>query len=49
MYVNGIPYIATFIVLLNIVVDPSYAMLFSKPWLKDGKVTHHSGNNMMKI
>jgi hypothetical protein len=35
MYVHGIPYIATFIVLQNIV-----NMLFGRPWVKDAKVAH---------
>jgi hypothetical protein len=49
MYVHGIPYIATFIVLRNIVVDSNYSMLFSRPWLRDVKVAHDWGNNMITI
>jgi hypothetical protein len=39
MYVHGIPYIATFIVLYNIVVEFNYSMLLGRPWLRDAKVT----------
>ncbi len=41
MYIHGIPYIATFTILHNIVVYSNYSMLFGKPWLKDAKVAHH--------
>ncbi len=40
IHINDIPYIATFIVLKNNVVDSSYFMLLGRPWLKDAKVTH---------
>jgi hypothetical protein len=40
IYVHDIPYIITFIVLQNNVVDFSYSMLFGRPWLKDAKVAH---------
>jgi hypothetical protein len=40
IHIHGIPYIATFIILKNSVVDFSYFMLLGKPWLKDAKVTH---------
>ncbi len=41
IHIHGITYIATFIVLKNIVVDFSYSMLLGRPWLKDAKVTHN--------
>jgi hypothetical protein len=34
IYVHGIPYITTFTVLHNSVVDFSYSMLLGRPWLK---------------
>jgi hypothetical protein len=40
IYVHGIPYIITFIVFQNSVVDSSYSMLLGRPWLKDVKVAH---------
>jgi len=40
IYVHDIPYLTTFIVLHNNVVDFSYFMLLGKPWLKDAKVAH---------
>jgi hypothetical protein len=40
IYVHGIPYIITFIIPYNSVVDSSYSMLLGRPWLKDVKVAH---------
>jgi hypothetical protein len=40
IYVHGIPYITTFIILQNNVVDFSYSMLLRRPWLKDAKMAH---------
>jgi hypothetical protein len=49
IYVHGIPYITTFNVLYNSVVDSSYSMLLGKPWLRDIKVEHDWGNNIVTI
>ncbi len=49
MYVHGIPYIATFIVLNNTIVDSNYSMLLNRSWLGDVKVTNDWGNNMIMI
>jgi hypothetical protein len=49
IHMHCIPYIATFIVLKNSVVDSSYSMLLARPWLKDAKVTHHWGNNVIIV
>jgi hypothetical protein len=40
IHMHGIPYITTFIVLKNNVVDFNYFMLIGRPWLIDAKVTH---------
>ncbi len=48
IYVHGIPYITTFIVLQKSVVDFSYSML-GQPWLKDGKMAHDWGSNIVTI
>jgi len=40
IHIHLIPYIATFIVLKNNVVDSNYSMLLGRPWLIDAKVTH---------
>jgi hypothetical protein len=37
IYVHGIPYITTFTILSNSVVDSSYSMLLGRPWLRDAK------------
>jgi hypothetical protein len=36
IYVLGIPYITTFTILQNSVVDSSYSMLLGRPWLREG-------------
>jgi hypothetical protein len=47
--IHGIPYVATFIVLQNSVVDSNYSMLLGKPWLKNAKVTYDSRNIVITI
>jgi hypothetical protein len=49
IHIHGIPYIATFIVLKNNVVDYNYYMLLGRPWLRDAKVTHVWGNNIIIV
>ncbi len=49
IYVHGIPYITMFIVLQNNVVDSSYSMLLGRPWLRDAKVAHDWGRNIITI
>jgi hypothetical protein len=40
IYVHNIPYIATFLVLQNIIIDSNYSMLLGRPWFKDAKLAH---------
>ncbi len=47
--VHGIPYVVTFIVIQNSVLDSIYYMLLSHPWLRDAKVFHDWGNNTIII
>jgi len=49
IYVHGIPYITTFIVLQNNLVNFSYSMLLGRPWLKDVKVAHDWGGDIVTI
>jgi len=35
--------------LKNSVVESSYSMLLRRPWLKDAKVTHDWGNNVIIV
>jgi hypothetical protein len=42
-------YVTPFIVLHNNVVDSNYSILLGRPWLKDVKITHDWGNNMVII
>jgi hypothetical protein len=43
IFVHGIPYIITFIVINNNVLDFSYLMSLGRPWLKDAKVSYNWG------
>jgi len=47
--VHGIPYIITFIVLHNSVVNSDYSMLLGRPRLRVAKVAHDWGNNIVTI
>jgi hypothetical protein len=49
IFVHGIPFIVTFIVINNNVLDSSYSMLFGGPWLRDAKVSHDRGTNTTTI
>jgi hypothetical protein len=49
IYVHGIPYIITFVVFQNSVVDSSYSMLLERQCLRDVKVAHDWGSNIVTI
>jgi hypothetical protein len=49
IFVHGIAYIITFIVINNNVLDSSYSMLLGHPWLKDAKLAHDWGTNTITI
>jgi len=49
IHIHGIPYVATFIVLQNNVVDFCYFMLQRRPWFRNAKITHDWGNNVITI
>jgi hypothetical protein len=40
IFIHGIPYVMTFIVIQSSVLNFSYYMLLSCPWLRDVKVSH---------
>jgi hypothetical protein len=40
IFVHGIPYMVTFIVIKNNVLNFCYSMLLGWPWLKDVKISH---------
>jgi hypothetical protein len=48
-YVHGIPYITTFTILQNNVVNSNYSMLLGRPWLRDAKVAYDWGSNIVTI
>jgi len=47
--IHGIPYAVTFIMIESGVLDSSYSMLLGCPWLKDAKLSHDWGNNIIII
>ncbi len=49
IHIHGIPYIATFTILKNNVVDSNYFMLLRRLWFRDAKVTHDWGNNVINV
>jgi hypothetical protein len=49
IHIHGIPYIVTFIVMKNNVLDSKYSMLLSQPQLHNACVTHDWGNNLITI
>jgi hypothetical protein len=49
IYVHGIHYITMFTIFHNIVVDSNYSMLWGRPWLRDAKVAHDWGSNIVII
>ncbi len=49
IYVHKIPYITTFTILQNNVVDSKYSIMLGRPWLRDVKVAHDQGNNVVTM
>ncbi len=49
IFVHGIPYIVTFTIINSNVLDSNYSMLLKCPWLKDAKISHDWGNNIVTI
>jgi hypothetical protein len=49
IFIYGIPYVVTFTVIQSSVLNCSYFMLLGHPWLKDVKVSHDWGNNIITI
>jgi hypothetical protein len=49
IFVHGIPYTVTFTIINNNVLDFSYSMLLRRPWLRDAKVSHDWGTNIVTI
>jgi hypothetical protein len=49
IHIHGIPYIATFTVMWNNVLDDSCSMFIGQPWLRNAKVIHDWGENLITI
>jgi hypothetical protein len=47
--IHGILYIVTFMVMNNKAIDPTHYMLLGRPCLRDAKVIHDWGTNMVTI
>jgi hypothetical protein len=47
--VHGISYSINFTVIQSNVLDSNYSMLLGRPWLRDAKVYHDWGNNIITI
>jgi hypothetical protein len=47
--VHGIPYVVTFSIIQSSVLDSNYFMLLGRLWLRDAKVSHDWGNNIIII
>jgi hypothetical protein len=40
IHIHNIPYVITFIMMKNNILDNRYSILLSHPWLQDAMVTH---------
>jgi hypothetical protein len=49
IFVHGIPYTITFIVINSSVINSIYLMLLKCPWLRDAKIFHDWGTNIVTI
>jgi hypothetical protein len=49
IYVHDIPYIITFTIFQNNVVDSNYSMLLGRPWLRDAQLAHDWGRNIVTL
>jgi len=49
IFVHGIPCIITFIIINSNVLDFNYSMLLRHPWLRDVKISHDWGINIVTI
>jgi len=49
IFVHGIPYIITFTIINKNVLDYSCSMLLGHPWLRNAKVSHYCGINIVTI
>jgi hypothetical protein len=49
IFFHGIPYVLTFIIINNNVLNFSYSMLLGRPWLRDAKISHVWETNIVTI
>jgi hypothetical protein len=47
IHIHGIPYIVTFLIMDNKVLETNYSMLLGCPWLCKTKITYDWGNNLI--
>jgi hypothetical protein len=48
-FIHGIPYKVTFTIINSNVLDFSCSMLLGRPWLRDAKISHNLGTNIVTI
>jgi hypothetical protein len=48
IFVHGIPYTISFIVIQSNVLNSSYSTLLGRPWLRHAKMFHDWGNNTIQ-
>jgi len=49
IFFHGIPYMVTFTIINSNILDFNYSMLFGCPWLRNAKVSHNWGTNIVTI
>jgi hypothetical protein len=49
IHIHDIPYVVTFTMMKNNILDANCSMLLGHPWLQDAKVTHDYRNNLISI
>jgi hypothetical protein len=49
IFFHGIPYMVTFTIVNSNILDFNYSMLFGCPWLRNAKISHNWGTNIVTI
>lgn len=47
IHIRGILCVVTFVITKNNILDANYPILLDRPWLKDAKVSHDWGTNLI--
>jgi hypothetical protein len=49
IFVHGVPYMVTFTIIKSNVPHSNYSMILGHPWLRDARVSHNWGTNIVTI